>query len=241
MFEGITNHADNVDVAFLYIVGFSIVMLLGVTATMIYFVFKYSAKKHPVPIQTHGSTIVELIWVVVPTIIVISMFAYGYADLHSIRNTDNVDMEINVTAKMWQWQYKYENGVEINSIYNEFDNSVDGTLIVPVNKKIKFNITALDVLHSFYIPAMRIKEDAVPGRMHHYSITPVKTGTFDIACAEYCGTRHSQMYSKIKVVSQEEFDEWLKTEEAKLAPVKEEAVAPISDSTSTAGSSEAKN
>jgi cytochrome c oxidase subunit 2 len=200
MLDQTSKYASSVDGAMLYITVISVFMLLLVTAAMIYFVIKYKASKNPIPTQYHGNLAIELTWIIIPTIIVMSMFYYGYKDFSNLRTTKKFDEEYSVTAKMWDWDFKYENG------------TITDTLYVPVGKTLKFNITSLDVLHSFYIPAFRIKEDAVPGRMGFIVITPEKTGVYDIACAEYCGVNHWNMYKKFIVMEQDEYYAWLATQ-----------------------------
>lgn len=197
MFEQTSKYVGTVDGAMLYITAFSVLMLLLVTVAMIYFVIKYRASKNPIPTQYHGNAVIEVIWIVIPTIIVLSMFYYGYTDYSDLRNTKEFDEEYSVVAKMWDWDFKYENG------------TITDTLYVPVGKTLKFNITSLDVLHSFYIPAFRIKEDAVPGRTGFVVITPLKTGVYDIACAEYCGVNHWNMYKKFVVMEQDDYYAWI--------------------------------
>lgn len=197
MFEQTSKYVGTVDGAMLYITAFSVLMLLLITVAMIYFVIKYRASKNPIPTQYHGNVVIEVIWIIIPTIIVLSMFYYGFTDYSDLRNTKEFDEEYSVTAKMWDWDFKYENG------------TITDTLYVPVGKTLKFNITSLDVLHSFYLPAFRIKEDAVPGRNGFVVITPLKTGTYDIACAEYCGVNHWDMYKKFVVMEQDEYYAWV--------------------------------
>ena len=200
MFEQTSKYVGTVDGAMLYITAFSVLMLLLVTVAMIYFVIKYRASKNPIPTQYHGNAVIEVIWIVIPTIIVLSMFYYGYTDYSDLRNTKEFDEEYSVVAKMWDWDFKYENG------------TITDTLYVPVGKTLKFNITSLDVLHSFYIPAFRIKEDAVPGRTGFVVITPLKTGVYDIACAEYCGVNHWNMYKKFVVMEQDDYYAWINSQ-----------------------------
>ncbi len=200
MFEQTSKYVGTVDGAMLYITAFSVLMLLLVTVAMIYFVIKYRASKNPIPTQYHGNAVIEVIWIVIPTIIVLSMFYYGYTDYSDLRNTKEFDEEYSVVAKMWDWDFKYENGATTDTLY------------VPVGKTLKFNITSLDVLHSFYIPAFRIKEDAVPGRTGFVVITPLKTGVYDIACAEYCGVNHWNMYKKFVVLEQDEYYAWVESQ-----------------------------
>jgi cytochrome c oxidase subunit 2 len=206
MFLAASEYAKNVDGAMAYIIGFSIIMLLGVTFTMIYFVAKYYHKSHPKPKQTHGSLLLETVWIVLPTIIVISMFYVGYADYSENRALldSEVDLEVEVFAKQFEWDFVYENGLNLDTLY------------VPVNRVTRFKITSYDVIHSFYLPAFRIKEDAVSGRINQYAITPNETGEFDVACAEYCGVSHWNMYTQIKVMPEDEFDAWYAENTAKI-------------------------
>ena len=196
MFEQASKYAGTVDNAMIYVTLIYVIMLLLITVAMIYFVIKYNAKRNPIPTPYHGNVAIEVIWIVIPTILVMTMFFYGYRDFAELRNTKEQDIEISVTAKMWDWDFEYENGTKSDTLY------------IPVNKTVRFNITSVDVLHSFYIPGFRIKEDAVPGRNGYIFITSEKTGSFDIACAEYCGQRHWDMYKKLIVMPQDEFAVW---------------------------------
>ncbi|MDH7604659.1 MAG: cytochrome c oxidase subunit II [Melioribacter sp.] len=193
-----TIHTETVDFVMLYIVGIAVVLLLGVTITMIYFVIKYNRKKGHKPVDIHGNLWLEIIWIVIPTILVLSMFYFGYTGFIEIRRVPKDAFVVNVTARMWQWEFKYGNG------------KVTDTLYVPVNKPIKLEMESADVNHSFYIPAFRIKEDAIVGRKTYLYFTPQKIGDYDVACAEYCGLGHSMMYTKVKVISEEQFNEWYK-------------------------------
>ena len=111
-----TAHVENVDFVMLLIVGISVILLLGITATMIYFVFKYNRKKGHQPVDIHGSVLLETIWIVVPTILVLGMFYYGYTGYEEIRNIPKDALEIKVTARMWSWEFEYANGKKFDSI-----------------------------------------------------------------------------------------------------------------------------
>jgi len=224
MFEQASKYAATVDDAMIYVTVISVAMLLLITVAMIYFVIRYNAKRNPIPTPYHGNVAIEVIWIVIPTILVMTMFFYGYEDFAELRNTKEQDMDISVTAKMWDWDFEYENGTKTDTLY------------IPVNKTIKFNITSIDVLHSFYIPGFRIKEDAVPGRDGFVFITSEKTGTFDIACAEYCGQRHWDMYKKLVVLPQDEFAAWYGEEDnntednTSVAEVTDDSTEDVADS-----------
>lgn len=196
LFSSTSTYADSVDFAFAYITVISIIMLVGITATIILFAYKYHEKRHPKPIQTHGNYIIEIIWIVIPTILVISMYFVSTNDFIELRKRTDIDMEIDVKAKMYAWDFIYENG------------RTTDTLVVPVGKTIKFNLSSYDLIHSFYIPALRLKEDCVKNRTNFMIVEPNKTGEFIVTCAEYCGVDHWNMMTQYKVVTQEEFNAW---------------------------------
>ena len=191
-----TQHVETVDFVMLYIVGISVVLLLGITAVMIYFVFKYNRKKGHKPVDIHGNIWLEIVWIVVPTILVLSMFYFGYTGFRDIRIIPDDSFEIDVTARMWAWEFNYENGIRTDTLY------------VPVKQPVKLNMRSADVTHSLYIPAFRIKEDVVPGKVTYLAFTAERLGDYAIACAEYCGLNHSMMYTKVVVMPENEFEQW---------------------------------
>lgn len=199
MFSGPSAHAGNVDFVMFYIVSISVVLLLGITATMIYFVFKYNRKKGHKPKDIHGNIVLETVWIVIPTILVLSMFYYGYMGFREFRYVPKDAFVIDVVARQWQWQFKYGDGKTTDTLY------------VPINKQIKLNLESLDVNHSLYIPAFRIKQDVLYGIKNYMMLTPDELGSFDIACAEYCGLDHWHMYTKLIVLPQDKFNEWYNT------------------------------
>lgn len=200
MFQIASDYAKNVDNVMLYIIGISVLLLFIITFAMIYFVIRYNRKRNPVASQIEGNKTIEIIWIIVPVALVLTMFFYSYDVFKQARAVPPNALNINVEAKMWAWKFTYPNG------------KVTDTLFIPVGKPIKFNITSIDVNHSFYIPAFRIKEDAVPGRQNYMVVEPKEIGSFDIACAEYCGLNHSLMYTKVYVVPQQEFSQWMNGE-----------------------------
>ncbi len=196
MLSGPTKHVETADAVMLYIVAVSVLLLIGITVTMIYFVFKYHRKKGHKPVNIHGSVLLETIWIVIPTLLVLSMFYYGYTGFRDSRIFPDDSMEITVTARMWSWDFKYPNG------------KVSDTLYVPVYQPIKLLMESVDVNHSFYIPSFRIKEDVIAGKINYLGFTPEEVGDYDVACAEYCGLNHAFMYTKIKVMPGVEFYAW---------------------------------
>ena len=197
MFQGYSNFSGGVDTAFAIIVGISLLFLVGITAVIILFIVKYNKKKNPVSTEIEGSTKLEIIWTVIPLILVLYMFWLGWSSYIPMRKVPADAMKVKVTAMMWSWRFEYENG------------KIEDTLYVPVNKPVVLNMESVDVIHSLYIPAFRIKEDVVPGKAENYMwFKSLVIGSYDLFCAEYCGLRHSYMGTTVEVVDQATFDKW---------------------------------
>jgi cytochrome c oxidase subunit II len=199
MKEGISKYINQVDSVFLYIVGISVIVLVGVTVTMIYFVIKYNQKRHQKAENIEGNLALEITWVTIPTLLFLSMFYYGFSTFKILREIPKDAMTIHVQAQQWKWSFTYDNGKRYDTLY------------VPVDKDIKLLLNSIDVNHAFYVPAFRIKEDVVPGRENYLVFRPDKIGAYDIACAEYCGLNHAYMYNKVHVISQQDFNKWVST------------------------------
>lgn len=197
IFSNASNFVEGVDTAFMVIFGISLFFLIGITGVMIYFVFRYHKSRNPKATQIHGSNTLEVIWTVVPLILVMVMFYYGYKGYALMREVPEDAMQVKVIAYMWDWDFQYENG------------KISKDLYVPINKPVKLNMISLDVIHSFYISAFRVKEDVVPGRENFMWFIPQKEGEFNILCAEYCGLRHSYMDAKTIVMPENDFNTWL--------------------------------
>lgn len=191
-----SNFVTGVDKAFMLIMGISFVFLIGLTFAMLYFIYKYNKKRNPQATQIKGSTKLEIIWTVIPTILVMIMFYYGWAGWNPMRKAPKDSFNITITGRMWNYTFTYENGKKSD------------TLFVPVNKPIKMKLISLDVIHGFYIPAFRIKEDVVPGREKSSWFIAQKEGLYELFCSEYCGMNHSYMYSYVRVMPQAKFDSW---------------------------------
>jgi cytochrome c oxidase subunit II len=188
-----------VDDSFIFIVVISAVLLIGITVAMIYFVFRYSEKNNPVADQSiTGNTTLEVLWTVIPLILVLAMFFYGYAGFKEMRNVPPDAMVVKVTGKMWFWQFEYPN-----------KKLSDTLLYLPQGKNVKFELMSADVNHSFYVPAFRVKEDCVPGRVNYMWFHTTSVGVYDIECAEYCGLNHSYMLGKVIILPEHEYLEWV--------------------------------
>jgi len=191
-----SNYVSTFNTAFYFITGISLFLLLGLTATMLYFIFRYNNKKNKTAIQNEGNVKLEIIWTVVPILLALLMFYYGWEGWKPVYNPPANAMKITSTARMWSFSFEYENGKQ------------SPELVVPVNTPVKVNLISVDVIHSMFIPAYRIKSDIVPGREKYLWFIPQTEGDFDLYCAEYCGLRHSYMKSMVKVLSKEKFNAW---------------------------------
>lgn len=203
-----TSYVQTVDSAMIFIVVVSLIFLLGISATMVFFVIKYSRKKGAKPVDIHGSILLEAIWFIVPLILVLVMFYYGFIGYKDFRNIPDDALQINVTGRMWDWDFVYENGANLDTLY------------VPVNKPVKLNLISADVNHALYIPAFRVKQDVIGGSMNYLVFTAEKKGSYNVTCAEYCGLKHSAMYTKVVVMQEDKYKEWYKS----VSPIENNAV-----------------
>ena len=167
---------------------------------MLYFAVKYKRKSDndKTAYITHDTRL-EILWSVIPLIIFLVVFAWGWVVYHEMRKmpTSANALEIHVTGRQWSWMAEYKNGVKSPDV------------VVPVGREVKVILSSEDVIHSFYVPSFRIKQDAVPGRYTAVWFKAEKLGEFHVFCAEFCGTSHSGMLTTLRVVSQEDFDKWL--------------------------------
>ena len=196
---GASNFVEGVDLAFKIILGISFFFLIGITAVMLFFVFRYSRKRHPHAVQVKDNYILEFTWITIPLILVLLMFYFGYIGFRPQRDVPKDAIPITVIGKMWVWSFEYEGGKQ------------SPVLVVPLNKAVKLNLHSDDVIHSLYIPAFRIKEDVVPGKNNYMWFIGQQLGEYDILCTAYCGLRHSYMETKAKVVTEAEYAAWLKS------------------------------
>ena len=206
IFSGATGLSGRVvDNVFLYILLICVLLLGLITFLMVYFLIRYRREKHPKPVDIEGSTWLEVTWTVIPTLIVLTMFYYGLTGFEFLKKVPPGAMTVKVIARQWSWLFQYENGTQ------------DTELRVPVGKPVKLVMNSLDVIHGFYIPAFRIKQDVVPGMTNYLWFQPTEVGTFDVLCSQYCGLEHSHMLTKIVVLPEEEFTKWYQTKKEEVA------------------------
>ena len=208
----------------------SIILFFSVVGPMVYLAWKYRADKvkdEDVENVTHNTTL-EIIWTTIPTAMMFFFFWYGYTSMVTARTLPDADnaITIKVEGSKWKWRYEYpanEEGVvhKLGGAYTKPTMDENGKIVengtmgksalyVPVDTNVILEMTAPndDVIHSFFIPALRMKEDVVPGRVTKQWLNVKNVGEYDIECAEYCGTDHSYMYSRLVVLPKDEYNAW---------------------------------
>jgi len=193
--------APEVDHLYLFLVGTTIFFTVLISGAILYFFVKYRRRSDSeVPRPIAGSMVLESAWSIIPFIISMFMFAWGaklYLEQYTVPNDG---MDIYVVAKQWMWKFQHPEGQrEINELH------------IPVGRKIRFIMATEDVIHDFFIPAFRMKEDIVPGADRYSTVwaEPTETGTFRIFCSQYCGTNHSGMVGTVTVMNDRDYQAWL--------------------------------
>jgi cytochrome c oxidase subunit II len=192
--------AADIDWLYMFMVWMSAIFAAGIFAAMVYFVWKYKApgrkqNAQAEPSSDHNTTL-EITWSIIPLFITIALFVWGFQGFVNLRTPPKGAMEIQVTGQKWKWLFEYPHGAE-------------DALHVPVDRPVRVVIHSVDVLHSLFIPNFRVKMDAVPGRYTDLWFHATKTGEFPIFCAEYCGTAHSDMITRVVVHEPGGYEKWL--------------------------------
>jgi cytochrome c oxidase subunit 2 len=188
--------AGKSDRVFWCVVGLAVLFLFSITGVMIAFVLRYDRKRHPVAAQIEGHTLLEILWTVIPLILFLLIFYFGWTNYEYTRHAPRDAMVVRVTARQWQWGFAYPNGVHTPVLY------------VPVDRPVKLEVVSLDVIHGFFIPAFRLKVDAVPSMTNTTWFQATRLGAYDIQCTVICGVGHSAMLSQVVVVPEAEFKRW---------------------------------
>lgn len=186
-----------------------------------YTIFRFRASANPNPSKTSHNTIIEIIWTVVPVIILIVIAIPSFKLLYLNEKLENPELTMKVTGYQWYWNFEFpKDEVSLDSIMIEEKDlkegqvrllSVDEPIYLPVQTTIQVLVTSADVLHSFSMPSFGVKEDAVPGRMNEAVVFINKEGTYYGQCAEICGVKHAYMPIEIRAVSKEKFAAWLES------------------------------
>jgi len=193
-----STHSLPIDLLYIFLVVLSAVMTLGIFVTIVIFGMKYRRGHGREAQQIEGSLILEIAWSVIPLGIFMVIFVWGAVLFFDLRTPPRDSTEIYVVGKQWMWKLQHMEGVrEINQLH------------VPVNKDIKLVMTSQDVIHSFFIPAFRIKQDVLPGRYTILWFRATTPGTYRLLCTQYCGTLHSAMIGEVYVMNPTEYQAWL--------------------------------
>ena len=187
--------AGSVDALFIFLVALSALMSVAIFTMIVVFAVRYRRRKGVAAEQIEGSTALEVTWSVIPLFIFVVIFVWGAVIYFKERTPPRGATEVYVVAKQWMWKLQHEEGQrEINQLH------------VPLGRDVKLILTSQDVIHSFYVPAFRIKQDVLPGRYTTAWFHPTKAGTYHLFCAEYCGSQHSGMIGQVVVLEPAQYE-----------------------------------
>lgn len=207
-----------------------------VTGLMIYVMYRFSEKRNPTPSRTTHNTFVEVLWTVVPVILLVIIAIPSFRLLYYSDRVEDAEMTIKAIGNQWYWSYEYpdDGNFTFDAIMVETEDlqpgqhrllETDTYVVLPINTKIRILITARSVLHAFSLPAMGVKLDAVPGRINETWMEITREGTFYGQCSEICGSGHSYMPIAVKAVSKEAYAIWVEEAKKEYARVDEPAAA----------------
>lgn len=206
---------------------FNIFLLVIITAIVLFvmvllaiIIVRFNEKANPVPSKTSHNTLIEVIWTVVPVMILVAIAIPSFRLLHLELNIPQPDMTVKVTGHQWYWSYEYPDngGFSFDSLMIPEKDlkpgqprllAVDNEVVVPVNKTVRIQVTAGDVIHSFAVPSFGVKIDALPGRLNESWFKATREGVYYGQCSELCGRDHAFMPIAVRVVSEADFDAWL--------------------------------
>lgn len=218
------------DVILMPVITFITLLVLGL---LIWIVVRYNKKSNPVPAKWSHNTVVEVIWTVLPVLILVFISLFSFRLLFSYHDMPTPDLTVKATGNQWNWSYEYpDQGIAeyISNMLPEdevaargmpralYRLAADEPIVVPVGKTVRVLITASDVIHSFALPAFGLKTDAIPGRVNETWFRADRTGVFYGQCSELCGTDHAFMPIQINVVTQAEFEAWVGSKGGSMAP-----------------------
>jgi cytochrome c oxidase subunit 2 len=190
--------AGSVDALFIFLLALSLLVSVAIFTMIVVFAVRYRRRRGVHAEQIEGSTALEITWSVIPLFIFVVIFVWGAVIYFKERTPPRGATEVYVVAKQWMWKLQHEEGQrEINELH------------VPVGRDVKMILTSQDVIHSFYVPAFRIKQDVLPGRYTTAWFRPTKAGIYHLFCAEYCGSQHSGMIGQVVVLEPAQYEAWL--------------------------------
>ena len=191
--------APRVDALYFYLVAVTIVFSLMIGIAILYFAIKYRRRSESeLPHGIEGSLKLEIAWSVIPLLFTLSFFAWGTSIFFAMNRVPDEAIEVSVVGKQWMWKFQHADGQrEINELH------------VPLGRPVRLVMASEDVIHSFYVPAFRLKRDVLPGRVATLWFEATKPGRYHLFCAEYCGTKHSGMIGWLEVMEPTAFQAWL--------------------------------
>ena len=239
MSPGVTAVGQDIFDLHMLILWICVIIGLLVFGVMFYSIYYHRKSRGVTPATFHESTKVEIAWTIIPFFILIGMAVPATSTLLEIYDTDDAELDILITGYQWKWKYEYlgDTGENVSffsnlrtpqsEIYNSADKGqnylleVDEPVVIPVNTKVRFLITANDVIHSWWVPELAVKRDAIPGFINETWTLATEEGIYRGQCAELCGKDHGFMPIVVNVVSQEEYNEWLGAKQSEAAEIKE--------------------
>lgn len=203
-----SSQAMHVDIFYIFMLAVTAFFTLLIAGLVVFFAVKYRRREGAPPPEKFENVKLELAWTIIPLLISVVMFVWGAKLVVASSKPPENAMEIHVIGKQWMWHIQHANGRrEINE------------LTVPVGRPIKLIMQSQDVIHSFFVPAFRAKQDVLPGRYSYLWFEPTTPGEYHLFCTEYCGLQHSGMIGKVRVLSQPDYERWLS-----MSPTGEEAM-----------------
>lgn len=239
--SGITNEARDMHGLYLFTLVLGAIVFVMVEGALIYCLVRFRKKDDTLPVQIHGSNLVEFIWTGIPVIIVIALFSYSFIVLRNVEHKENpANLTVDVTGFQFQWQFTYcqnDLGKGTNAPAKPLTDKYQGpcasptdefsiigtaktepTVVIPVDEPVEFRLKSNDVIHSFYVRDFLYKLDVIPGRDNKFTVTARETGTFRGQCAELCGLNHALMRFSLEVKTRAEFDKWVAAQTAANKP-----------------------
>jgi cytochrome c oxidase subunit 2 len=197
--EQASNFASSVDALMYFMIAVCLFFAVGICIAVIYFFFRYRRRDpNEVGVPIHGNMRLEMTWIVLPFFLLMAMFGWGAVVYVNYRHTPPDALDIYVVGKQWMWKLQQPNGRrEINELH------------IPVNRDIRLILASEDVIHDFFVPAFRVKMDAVPGHYNNMWFRPTKVGRYHFFCSQYCGTNHAVMGGWVVVMEPDEYAAWL--------------------------------
>jgi cytochrome c oxidase subunit 2 len=206
-----------VDSAFIFIMVFCFLLFALIIFFTIFLAVRYRRSSNPTPADISGHGILEAAFIAATVVLALAMFFYGLTGFKFLKSAPSDSLAVHVTARQWSWLFTYDNGRK----------STD--LVVPQGNNIALTMEASDVIHGFFVPDYRIKQDVVPGMKTYAWFKAVSIGSSDILCTQYCGVQHSKMLASVYVVSPEDYKKWYNGEEVDIPGLTSEATVPRSD------------